>query len=169
MYITSSHKRAHLKLLFTVLLIQVNCGYVSCYRTYHAHMTCIVCMFNQTVCTHACAPADFYVSNDMLLFIIQILLSVMQINTFKRLCQTPSNDLLCSKVHCGITLVNARPSPDGLRSSGYTAFFSAPSIPQPPWPLSPSLSFSLSHTVSWMGRVGLRQCFACVLMQTAEH
>ena len=83
------------------------------------------------------------------------------------MCQTPSNDLLCSKVHCGTTLVNARPSPDGPSGSGYTAFFSAPSIPQPPWPLSPSPSLSRTHAhththTQFPGWVesGLRQCFA---------
>lgn len=55
--------------------------------------------------------------------------SVMQINTSKTkndlVCQTASNDLLCSKVHCGTISVDARTSPDGSSGSYYTAFFSA--------------------------------------------
>lgn len=70
---------------------------------------------------------------------------IMQINTSKTekmVCQTPSNDLLCSKVHCGTTPVDARPSPDGSSGSYYTAFFSA--APPPDYLTAPALPRLLS-------------------------
>lgn len=74
-------------------------------------------------------------------------------------CQTASNDLLCSKVHCGTISVDARPSPDGSSGSYYTAFFSAAPLyltaPASPQLLSLSLYLSLYARRQFPGWVKL--------------